>query len=70
MQGKQEKDCRGTLSVESSIVSTTITVQEADTSFVLRAILVCDKPILTKTQKGANFNETKVQVKMLMENYQ
>lgn len=70
VQGKQEKDCRGTLSVESSIVSTTITVQEADTSFVLNVILVCDKPILTKAKKGASIsNTTTVQVKSLTENY-
>lgn len=72
VQGKQQKDCRGTLSVESSVVAATITVQEADTAFVLKAILFCNKQNsnLTSGKKNGNISSTAiVQIRALTENY-
>lgn len=68
-QGKQQIDCRDTLSVEPSFISVIITVQEADTSFVLKTILFCDKPNLTKSNKNVNITDIKVRIKSLAENY-
>lgn len=65
----QQIDCRNTLAVEPSVVSVMITVQEADTSFVLKAILFCDQPHLTKSKKNANIPlGGVVRLKRLVEN--
>ena len=65
----KQKDCRDTLSVETTIVSITITVQEADTSFVLTAVLDYDKQKLTKEKKNGSIYNAEFQIKSLIENY-